>query len=276
MSSVLIQAGHAPDAGGAPGEARWTARLAERIAARLRAAGVDVTIVGDWFNRQPPAEALRDYELFVSLHYDAAIYAARGDPRGNTGCFADRAAADPVGELSDRAIQAWEAVYPAGTGILLTRDRSNANTRQYYAFRSTTARTPGIIIEHGCGAPVGTGGFPPGDDAAFLHGQIDGVADLDTRAILAFVQRGSVQEIVLEDDDMAKLSEEDRAILDVVNGLGANAASVVGWINEIGALKAANEQLRQQLTDLAVASGRRVARVSMVYDDGSTQQLPAA
>src|SRR5919197_3697785 len=112
MAKVLIQAGHSPNAGGAPGEAQWTMQAAQRIAGRLRDASVRTTVVGDWFHGQPPVEAFQDYDLLVSLQYDAAIYAR--EECGNSGCFSDRAANDPVGGRSDLAIAEWEKVYPAG------------------------------------------------------------------------------------------------------------------------------------------------------------------
>jgi hypothetical protein len=288
MASVLIQAGHAPNNGGAPGEAQWAARLAEKIADRLSAAGVEVTIVGDWFNRTPPAEAGRHYNLFVSLHYDAAVYGARGDGRGNTGCFADRAINDPVASLSDQAIREWERVYPRESGgapIPLANDRRNPNTSQYYAFRATSARTPGMIIEHGCGAPVGTSGFPPGDDAAFLHGQIDRVADLDARAMLRFLEQTAGLRPPAADAQPeppapavpAPLSAEDAAILAAVKGLGGDASSVGAWISEIGALREENERLRAQLAAVAAPAApptpRRVAHVRFTFEDGATQEL---
>jgi hypothetical protein len=296
MASVLIQAGHAPNNGGAPGEAQWAARLAEKLGARLQAAGVEVTVVGDWFNRTPPPEAGRHYSLFISLHYDAAIYGARGDGRGNTGCFADRAVNDPVASLSDQAIREWERLYPrerGGAPIPLANDRRNPNTSQYYAFRATSARTPGIIVEHGCGAPVGTSGFPAGDDAAFLHGEIERVADLDARAVLRFLEltaglRPVGGEASTETLDVpapatappptaVALSAEDAAILAAVKGLGGDAASVGAWISEIGALREENQRLRAELAAGAGAppagEARRVAHARFTFDDGTTQEL---
>jgi hypothetical protein len=199
MASVLIQAGHAPQSGAGPrgavpGEARWTARLAERLAARLRDAGVRVTIVGEWQGHQAPPEVGRHHQLFLSLRYDAAGYAASGDPRGDSGCFADRAIGDPVASLSDLAIREWERVYPRGRGgapIPLANDRRSPGTCQHYAFRAISGLTPGVVLVHGCGAPVGSGGFPAGDDAPFLHGQIERVAELDARAVLRFLEHAA-------------------------------------------------------------------------------------
>jgi hypothetical protein len=289
MASVLIQAGHAPNNGGAPGEAQWAARLAGKLGARLRAAGVEVTVVGDWFNRPAPPEAGRHYNLFISLHYDAAVYGARGDGRGNSGCFADRAVNDPVASLSDQAIREWERVYPrerGGAPIPLANDRRNPNTSQYYAFRATSALTPGIIVEHGCGAPVGVSGFPAGDDAAFLHGEIDRVADLDARAVLRFLEQTAGLRPAGADaapeapapvpaPAPVVLSAEDAAILAAVKGLGGDAASVGAWISEIGALREENQRLRAELAAAAPPAGqpRRVAQVRLTFDDGATQEL---
>lgn len=174
---VLIQAGHHPSGGGAPGEAAWSFDLASRIVAQLESQGVEVAVIGDFFNMPAPPQCVEDWDLFVSLHYDADIYPNR------TGCFADRATNDPMGAASDLAIASWEAAYLPATGIPLHNERRNPNTNQYYAFNATTAQTPGIIIEHGVGQ---------GLDHAVLFDQIGVVADADTAAILNFLGVPSV------------------------------------------------------------------------------------
>ncbi len=106
--SCLIQAGHYPHGGGAPGEALWTYQLAHMIAARLHAAGVACAVVGDFFGQAPPGACARDYDLFLALHYDAAIYAVCGER--NSGCFADRATDETRPDAADRCIRIWEAI----------------------------------------------------------------------------------------------------------------------------------------------------------------------
>lgn len=183
MPRVCIQAGHsqvyAPKrsgGGGAPGEAGWTTDLAQRIADRLTAHDVDVTLVGAWLVNgvvvAAPKEALTNYDLFVSLHYDADIYATR------TGCIAARAANDPMGAVADEFLAIWKQDYPTATGIPLHQERVNANMTDYYAFRDTSDKTPGVILEHGIGQ---------GLDHDFLFGQIDAVADADARSICEFL-----------------------------------------------------------------------------------------
>ena len=76
-----------------------------------------------------------------------------------------------------------------------------------------------------------------------------------------------------QEDEMA-VSEEDQRILDTVHGLGADADSIVSWINELGADKQVIDQLTQQI---AQAGGRKLVDVQLVYDDGSVQDAtPAA
>src|SRR6266542_4690781 len=180
--ACLIQAGHYPHGGGAPGEALWAYQLAQMVAARLQAAGVACTVVGDFLGQAAPSACAGDYDLFLALHYDAAIYAPRGER--NSGCFADRATDETRPAAADRFIRIWEAIYPARTGIALANRRRNPNTNQYYAFRALTVATPGVILEHGCGAPIPSDPFPPGEDATLLHDHIDLVAAADAAAIL--------------------------------------------------------------------------------------------
>lgn len=63
-------------------------------------------------------------------------------------------------------------------------------------------------------------------------------------------------------------SPEDQAILDVVHGLGANADSIAGWINLIGALEAQLAQAQAPAPPL-----EKVAKVTLTFEDGSTQEI---
>ena len=188
--NVLIQAGHYPNAGGAPGEAAWTWELGTRIVQRLRNAGVAASIIGDFYNKPAPSICAWDFDLFVALHYDAAIYAE------NTGCFAGRALFDPCGAQADAFIRIWERIYPAATGIPIHNERLNPNVTDYYGFHATSARTPGVLIEHGVGQ---------GLDHSTLFDRIDVVADADVAAILEYLGIGQTQE--------ADVSAEDAALL---------------------------------------------------------------
>jgi hypothetical protein len=187
MPRVLIQAGHSaayppyrPGGGGAPQEAEWATNLAARIADRLTARGIEVVLVGAWLIYingvktlvTPPPAVLADYDLAFCIHYDALA------PGHTTGCFIARAAGDPMGAVSDKFIAIWKAAYPAATGIPLKQQYVTVDMTDYYAFRTTSAATPGVIAEHGIGQ---------GDDKAVLFNQIDRVADIDAKCICQFV-----------------------------------------------------------------------------------------
>lgn len=175
---VALQTGHAPDGGGAPGEAEWTPRLASGLKARLEAAGVEAVISPGFYSAagSPPAHLGTDFDLYVSLHYDA-----RFPDTYTTGCCIARGIYETEYWEADRFIARWRAVYPEGTGIPLVMSRVNANMTQYYAWRHLTYVTPGVLIEHGVGAP-GSGG-----DAPLLWDRLDRVADLDARALLDYL-----------------------------------------------------------------------------------------
>jgi hypothetical protein len=204
--SLLIQAGHSaaypphlPGGGGAAGEADWTAQLAARIADYLQASPAPasrlptVTIVGSWAYyvpdpsrtpgappvlhvAPPPSEVLDDYTVFVSLHYNGS-----NNP-STSGCNAGRAKNDEAAAQADDFIQIWQANYPFLTGIPLDPTVPiSPNVQYYYAFVDTSPSTPGVLIEHGYGAP-GQG------DHDILYNNIDLIAQADVRAICAFLK----------------------------------------------------------------------------------------
>jgi hypothetical protein len=174
---VLLQAGHHPAAGGAPGEAAWTMRLATKVAALLRG-HLTCEIVGDYFGTPPPTETHQDWDLYLSLHYDA-----HQPPGYTTGCSIARFEAELEHWEADRFVNLWLAKYPPATGIPLTLRRVGPNMTQYYGFRPLTAVTPGVIAEHGCGQ---------GDDNEKLHAGLDHIAEVDAGFILAYfgIDRG--------------------------------------------------------------------------------------
>lgn len=196
---LLIQAGHvgAKPASGAPREAEWNAKMAGMLAERLAKNGVEVTVIGDFYNLTPPAEVARDYDLCVVLHYDAAIYAAS---TGNSGCCIARGLYETEWWEADRFLKEWKDRYPQATGIPLHQERVNANMTEYYAWRHLTYITPGVLLEHGVGAP-GTG-----LDAPVLWGKPELVADTDTVALLNYLGIS----IPMEPKLMAILSSEER------------------------------------------------------------------
>jgi hypothetical protein len=233
------------------------------LVGRLRAAGVEVVCVGAWLvngvvGSAPASVTDEDYDLFLSLHYDAAIYAQ------NTGCIVARAANDPVGYLADRFITIWKRRYPAATGIPLHQERVNPNMTDYYAFRDTTAQTPGVILEHGVGQ---------GLDHATLFERINEVARVDAACVLEYLGITTPE----DEDDMA-LTEDQRTILEKMAGLNANSNSIDSWLNEIGALSEENGKLRDevrgltdQLAQAPMQTERSIVSVAVNRKDGRVE-----
>jgi hypothetical protein len=84
----------------------------------------------------------------------------------------------------------------------------------------------------------------------------------------------------VETDDMAKLSEDQRAILEKMAGLNANSSSIDSWLNEIGALGEENGKLRDevrgltdQLAQAPMQTEHSIVSVAVNRKDGSVEVL---
>lgn len=172
---VILQAGHAPDGGGAPQEKEWTPRLVAALKALLEKAHVRVDTCGDYYPPKPyPAVTTTDADLYLSVHYDAAIYAQ------NTGCLIARGVNETENWEADRFLGQWLATYPKLTGIPPHQERVNPNMTYYYGYAPLTRPTPGLVLEHGVGAPG------VGLDADTLWNHLDTVAQADAQAVLKY------------------------------------------------------------------------------------------
>lgn len=131
---------------GAPGEAAYTRGLCDLVATACRTLGMTVTIVdGDLLDHP---EFHTDYSSFVALHYDANEYGGIG------GTFWGRASASPTGDRDDRLGAAlWAKLRTIPSAPPEHFERLNANVTDYYGFRLTSDKTPGVLIELGVGAP---------------------------------------------------------------------------------------------------------------------------
>jgi hypothetical protein len=83
-----------------------------------------------------------------------------------------------------------------------------------------------------------------------------------------------------ETDDMAKLSEDQRAILDKMTRLNANSGSIDSWLSELGALSEENGKLRDevrgltdQLAQAPMQTERSIVSVAVSRKDGSVDML---
>lgn len=284
---VLLQAGHSAQfppyrtgGGGAPGEAAWATDLAAVLAGRLRAAGVEVVCVGAWLvngavGSAPALVTDEDYDLFLSLHYDANL-----GPTYNTGGFADRYRPErfpkndprskypnPNAANEDRFITIWERRYPEATGIPLRNERRNPNSYDYYGYHATTERTCSVLLEHGVGQ---------GLDHAMLFDRIDEVARVDAACVLEYLGITMPEE---EDDDMAKLSEDQRQQLDLLASWDIiTAAALRDWKTwsdqtalDVEAQRTEIANLTERLTNGELMTERSIVSVAVNRKDGSVE-----
>lgn len=146
MSKILIQAGHkgrTSGSTGAPGEQKWTTEIVPKIASKLREMGFETREVGaDPSNN----EIAGDWDLFLSVHYDADIYNDRGGFIDTPDASVDKAHAESL-----RIADEMRKTYFSTTGIPARPQRSNKNTKFYYMWKRLSAKTPCVIIEAGVG-----------------------------------------------------------------------------------------------------------------------------
>lgn len=147
MPKIIIQAGHqgrTSGATGAPGEQSFNTDISDRVAEKLRSKGFEVKRVSaDPSN----AQISGDWDLFLTIHYDADVY-------NDHGGFVDfpEPSTDGATQRSQELARALSDVYFQRTGIKNVPGRSNKNTRFYYMWKRLSAKTPCVIIECGVGA----------------------------------------------------------------------------------------------------------------------------
>lgn len=143
---ILIQAGHenrTSGATGAPGEQAFNKDVSDKVATQLRSLGVEVRRI----DADPTAtEVSGDWDLFLTIHYDADTYNADGG-------FVDfpEPSTDGATVKSQAIAKTLAEEYFKITGIRNVPSRSNANTRYYYMWKMISAKTPCVIIECGVG-----------------------------------------------------------------------------------------------------------------------------
>ena len=139
---VLLQAGHQnthTGATGAPGEMEENIRFRDRLGQILISKGFQVFLCDANYQN-----FVEDFDLFLAIHGDANVY-------GTGGGFVDYPdpSVDAVNKESKRIKEAMESEYFIHSEIVNHPERSNANTKFYYAWSNVTAKTPCVIIECG-------------------------------------------------------------------------------------------------------------------------------
>lgn len=179
---VLIHQSHfdpnKPDGwSGAPGEATWVRMdLIPKIQAGLWAKGITPVLApGDLADH---IQFHEDYDAFIAPHYEANVHVEGGALVG--GSFWGRATLSTTGVKDDLLGSLFWTRYTALAGK--PQDRfgwTNPNVTDYYGFRLTTDKTPGILVEHGVGAP----GAP---DYLWLRNNVQKIADVWVDALATF------------------------------------------------------------------------------------------
>jgi outer membrane murein-binding lipoprotein Lpp len=135
----------------------------------------------------------------------------------------------------------------------------------YYAFRDTTAQTPGVILEHGVGQ---------GLDHATLFDRIDEVARVDAGCVLEYLGITAPE----EEDDMSKV-QELQAQIDQLNGITKTMQEQIDFKDELlqaansraGVAEAEVERLTALLTNTDLRTEDDIASVSLTRRGGAVQ-----
>lgn len=217
---------------GAPGEQEFTQRIVSATALLLQSRNFEVTIVDANANSNQIVTTT-DWNLFVSVHYDADVYKTGGG-------FVDYPdpSIDAANEKSKALANAISAEYFKHSEIIEHPERSNPNTKFYYMWRALSAATPCVIIE--CGV---------GGDA---H---DKVLLADTQRIASALARGICAGFAVIFDDptpppnnltVGETTPEAKPIENV-------SSAVVGDIEHERAINEQLTQKLQQTTDILLA-----------------------
>jgi len=130
---------------GAPGEKDFTVRIRNRLSQILQSKGFQIQLVDANFNCDPQVD--KDFDLFLAIHYDAAIY-------GTGGGFADfpEPSTDDATIESQRITDVIASEYFSGnTGIAYHPERRNKNSKFYYMWKFLSSKTPCVLLECGVG-----------------------------------------------------------------------------------------------------------------------------
>lgn len=256
MSKILIQAGHkgrTSGATGAPEEQKWTSEIVPKIASKLRERGFEVKEIGaDPSNN----EIAGDWDLFLSVHYDADTYNDRGG-------FIDTPdpSTDFATKESNRIAEVMRKHYFSKTGIPNHPERSNRNTRFYYMWSKMSAKTPCVIIEAGVGFRT------PEDHKTLWFSQdkvVAGIADGITEAL--------GKDIPAPVDPCAEKNEEITRLKTDISNLKRDHAAEIKAIDE-SFTKEKNEAVSKALEEIDKKLRERLAEALKVGPGETLEDL---
>ena len=161
--------------GGAPGESDYIRTLNDRIVS-IAPAGLSITRIAGDMKAHP--EFSQDWDLFLAPHYESDTHAHEG------GWFWGRATASHSAVEDDRFGGIFERRY---RDLPQRQNWMTVNVTNYYAFRETTSKTPGVLLELGVGAPVCNGhGHATAPDHDYLQRNLDAIARTVVDAMAEF------------------------------------------------------------------------------------------
>ena len=244
MKKICLQAGHkgrTTGSTGAPGEQKWTSEIVPKIASILRSRGFEVKETGADDYKTDKSIGSTDWDLFLSVHYDADIYNDRGgfidtpDPK-----------VDSATKESNRIAQVMRNNYFKETGIP-EKDRSNANTKYYYMWSNLSAKTPCVLIEAGVG-------WRTPEDHQTLHFQMDKVAKSIADAVsnaLGDTDTGSKPKVEVDSDEFKHLVKQSTFADNVIKETDLDGADFDKFMKLWEAKNTELINLNKRNTDLA-------------------------
>jgi hypothetical protein len=181
---IVIQAGHLNIENncdpllrigiGAPGEATWTPRIADRIVEILTVHGIEAREVDANFNCDANVGA--DYVAVVAIHYRGNAPTASGFFVGPGDPAEDKAAA-----LSASLAEAIKAAYSEETGLTFRPEWNSESVMHNYLFEKLSGNSPFCLLEAGVGW---------GPDRDFIHSAegMESISRAVARGVVAFIK----------------------------------------------------------------------------------------
>lgn len=185
---------------GAPDEARWVREaLTPLVIEEAALRGIEIVTVDGDLQDHPEFHA--NYGAFCAAHYEANVH-------GEGGSFWGRAAASNTAAEDDRFGNIFWKRYSRLVGKPPDRfGWNNKNVTDYYGFRLTSVSTPGILVEHGVGAPNAP-------DFAWLRQNVHAIAVVWADSLVEFL--GLSQEEPVTDQEF--IEKYNRLIKPGVDG----------------------------------------------------------
>lgn len=193
---------------GAPGEAQYICDILNpRIVSALARYGIKTVCLDGDMVFHP--EYTTDYLCFLAPHYDADVY-------GSGGWFWGRAALSPTHVADDRLGAIIQRRYAALNGPAYHPERLNVNVTDYYAFRWTNDKTPGVLVELGVGW---------GADKDWLRANADRIAQTLADSIAEFAGIAGGDMAFATDPDAIAYRKDVKDTLDAIKAVLATLAT---------------------------------------------------